>query len=106
LSTDESAPAERREQASGEHPADERVDPAIFANQLFKHLADVHGDADADLYLAKVVAALFELSPIVREAVSDLILADLTEELHRRGTPGRNAARMVAEVQRDWMQGA
>ena len=80
----------------------EKQDAGTFAYSLFEHVADVHGDADADLYVSKVVAELFELSPIVREHVSDLILADLTEELHRRGQPGRDAARMVGVVQRDW----
>ena len=99
---DQNAPAENPRHASSEHPADERVDPGTFANQLFEHLADVHGDAEADLYLARVIADLFELSPIVREHVSDLILADLTEELHRHGQPGRDASRLVGEVQRHW----
>ena len=102
MSTDQYAPAEDSQRASGEHPADEPVDPGTFAYQLFEHLADVHGDAEADLYLARVIADLFELSPIVREHVSDLILADLTEELHRHGQPGRDASRLVGEVQRHW----
>jgi hypothetical protein len=65
----------------------------------------VHG-TDADLYASRVVAELCELSPVVREHLSDLILVELVQELHRRGNPGREAARLVAEVQRDWMQGA
>jgi hypothetical protein len=83
----------------------EKQPPGIFASRLFAHLAFVHGDANAGLYASRIVAELFELSPIVREHVSDLLLADLTEELHRRGQPGRDAARMVAVVQRDWTQG-
>ncbi len=79
------------------------MDPNIFAYQLFEYLADVHGDADADLYVARVIAELFELSPIVREHVSDLILTHLTEELHRHGRAGKDAARMVGKVQRDWI---
>lgn len=86
--------------------ADERIDPATFACQLLEHLLTIHGDANADLYLARVVAEIFELSPIVREHVSDLLLTDLTEELCRRGDAGRDAARMVAEVQRDWANDA
>ena len=82
----------------------ERKPPDALAHQLFEHLAEVHG-TDADLYLAKVIAELFELSPIALEHISDLLLADLTQELHRHGEPGREAARMVAEVQHDWMQG-
>ena len=84
---------------------DERVDPATFAHGLFAHLAFVHSEADADLYASRVVAELFELSPIAREHISDLLLADLTEELHRRGEAGRDAARLVGEIQRDWTQG-
>ncbi len=79
------------------------MDPGTFAYQLFEHLAVVHGEADADLHASKVVAELFEISPKVREHVSDLVLA---EELHRHGQPGRDAARMVAEVQRRWAQEA
>jgi hypothetical protein len=79
----------------------ERHPPDALARQLFEHLAEVHG-TDADLYLAKVIAELFELSPIAREHVSDLILVELSEELCRRGRAGREAARVVAEVQRDW----
>jgi hypothetical protein len=107
VATDPSSPAENHEHASQGHPAQERVDPGTFAHQLFEHIANVHGDANTDLYASRVVAELFELSPIVREHISDLLLlTDLTEELYRRGRPGREAARMVAEVQRDWSQGA
>ena len=106
MAHDPSSPAENHEHASEEHPPEERPDPATFAHELFAHLAFVHGEADADLYASRVVAELCELSPIVREHISDLILADLTEELHRRGKAGRDAAQLVGEVQRDWIQGA
>ena len=102
MSANQDVPVENPEQASGGHRANDRVDPRTFAYQLFEHLADVHGDAEADLYLARVVAELFELSPIVREHISDLILADLTEELHRHGRAGKDAARMAGVVQRHW----
>jgi hypothetical protein len=102
LDTNQNAPAKNPQHASSGHHADERVDPGTFAYQLFEHLADVHGDAEADLYLARVVAELFELSPIVREHVSDLILADLTGGLHRHGRAGKDAARMAGVVQRHW----
>ncbi len=52
---------------------------------------------------ARVTSELFETSPGLREHVSDLLLTDLAEELCRRGDAGREAARAVAEVQRDWM---
>ncbi len=86
-----------------DHDAGERPDPATFAAQIFAHVAHVHGDADADLYASRVVAEICELSPIVREQISDLILVELVEELHRHGQPGRDAARMVGVVQRGWM---
>ncbi len=106
MAHDPSSPAENHEHASQGQPAEERVDPADFAHNLFEHLDFMHG-ADADLYASRVIAELFELSPIALEHISDLlILVELTEELHRRGNPGREAARLVAEVQRDWMQGA
>jgi hypothetical protein len=98
-----SSPAENRDHASQEHPAEERPDPGAFARQLLDHLAEVHGDANADLYASRVVAELFELSPIVRKHLSDLFLVELVEELHGRGDPGREAARLVGEVQREWM---
>ena len=105
MSTGPDPAAENHDHASQRHPAEERPDPASFASALFEHLNDAHG-AGADLYASRVVAELFELSPIVREHISDLlILVELSEELYRRGEPGRNAARMVAEVQRDWTQG-
>jgi hypothetical protein len=103
LNTNPNHPARKAGEASHRHHAYERMDPGTFAYQLLEHLADVHGDAEADLYLARVVAELFELSPIVREHVSDLILADLTEALHRHGQPGRDAARVVGVVQRGWI---
>ena len=102
MTADQNDPAENPQHASSGHPADERVDPGTFAYQLFEHLVDVHGDAEADLYFARVVAELFELSPIAREHISDLILADLTEELHRHGRAGKDAARMAGVVQRHW----
>jgi hypothetical protein len=78
-----------------------------YANQIFTHVSHEHADmTDLGLYLARVIAELLELSPVAREHVSDLILVELTEELHRRGWPGRNAARMVGEVQRDWSREA
>jgi hypothetical protein len=97
---DPSSPAENQD-----HASEERPHPATFARTLFGHLAEVHGDAKADLYASRVIAELCEISPVVREAISDLILVELGEELFRRGEPGRDAARLVAEVQRDWMQG-
>lgn len=102
MTPDPSSPAGNHEHASREDPAQERPDPGAFARQLFGHLADVHGDVNADLYLARVIAELCELSPVAREHIVDLVLGELTEDLHRRGQPGREAARMVAEVQRDW----
>lgn len=105
MAHDPSSPAENHDHASQEQSAEERVDPAAFARQLFEHLADVHGDADADVYLARVIAELFGLSPIAHEHICDLILVELVEELHRRGRHGREAAQLVAETQRDWTQG-
>ena len=104
MSTDESDPAENHEHASREHPPEGRPDPATFARQLFEHLAEVHGDANADLYLAKVIAELFELSPIALEHFSDLFFVELTEELSRCGEEG--AMRAVLEVQTLWDQEA
>jgi hypothetical protein len=106
LSTDENAPVRRGEQASREHHDEEPVDPETFALQLAERVEVQQAGADVDLYLARTVERLFEMSPGLREHISDLLLADLSEELYRRGWPGRNAARMVAEVQRDWTQEA
>ena len=100
---EQSRPAQDTGEASGEHVA--YVDPATFAYQLLEHLADVHGDAAADLYLARVVAELFELSPITREhVISDLFFVELAEELGRRGE--EDAVRAMLEVQTYWEQEA
>jgi len=103
LSSDQNAPAEN---ASDELSADERVDLGTFAYQLFEQVAEVHSESAADLYLARTVERLFDMSPGLGELMSDLLLAELSEELYRRGAPGREAARMVAEVQRTWSQEA
>lgn len=100
---DQQARAQNEEQPWNRRPADGRVDPEAFALQLAEHVADVHGEAGAGLFLARVTSELLETNPGLREHVSDLLLTDLTEELCRRGDAGREAARMVAEVQRDWM---
>lgn len=104
MAPDPSSSADRDSYASPEHPAEERPDPASFASALFEHLAEAHG-TDADVYASRVVAELCELSPILREHLIDFVLVELVEELHQRGKPGDDAAREVAEVQRDWMQG-
>ena len=104
MTPDPNPPADRENYVSRRLPAEERPDPATFAARLFEHLNNTHG-ADADLYASRVVAELFEHSSITREHISDLLIADLSEELYRRGHPGREAARMVAEVQRDWSRG-
>lgn len=104
MSTDENVPAQRDEQTSREHHADEHLDPETFALQLAERVAVQQADADVDLYLARTVARLFEMSPGLREHISDLLLTELSEALHRRGRPGREAARMVAVVQREWSQ--
>jgi hypothetical protein len=95
---DPSSPAENQGHASEEHP-----DPATFAQRLFGHLAEVHG-TDADLYLAKAIAELFDLSPIARDHVSDLFFVELTEELSGRGK--KDAVRAVLKVQTFWDQEA
>ncbi len=74
------------------------------ANQIFAHAAGEHADtADLGLYLAKVTAELFEMSPGAREHISDLLIADLCQELDRRGEG--EAMRSVLVVQRDWSRG-
>ena len=104
MSTDENAPAQRGEQASREHHADERADAETFALELAERVEIQQAGADIDLYLARAVERLFEMSPGLREHISDLLLAELSQALHRRGAPGREAARMVAVVQREWSQ--
>ncbi len=103
MPTDRNAPGEKSEHVSRRHPADEHVDPGTYARQLYEQATGEHADpVDLGLYLAKVIAELFEMSPGAREHISDFILVELVEELHRRGQCGQEAARMVAEVQRDW----
>lgn len=76
-------------------------DAREHANQIFVHVAGEHADADdVALYLAHMVAALFELSPITRVQITDFVIADLVAELGRRSE--ENAMRAVLAVQRDW----
>jgi hypothetical protein len=79
----------------------EKQDASVYANQIFAHVADEHADT-TDLYLAKLIAELFEMSPGAREHISDFLVADLCEELARRGE--EEAMRAVLVVQRDWSQ--
>ncbi len=102
MSADRNLPAENRPQASGEHVA--YVDPATLARELFETAVSMCGNADADLFLARVISEVLEASPVAREHISDLVLVDLVEALHRHGEPGRDAARMVGVVQRHWNQ--
>ena len=62
MPADPSSPAENQGHASQGHPAEERPDPGAFARQLFEHLADVHGEANADLYLARIARALEKIA--------------------------------------------
>jgi hypothetical protein len=82
----------------------EGIEPEALANMLVAQAAEIFDEDYADLYLANVVAELFELNPGLREHISDLILVKVSEELYRRGAPGRDAARMVAVIQREWSQ--
>ena len=81
----------------------EKEDARAYARQIYEQVADKHADSDdADLYLAKLIAELFEMSPGAREHISDLLIADLCEELGGRGE--EDAMRAVLKVQRDWAQ--
>jgi hypothetical protein len=80
-------------------------DARDYANEIFAHVSHEHTDTtDVGLYLARVVAELFEISPGAREHISDFLIADLCEELGKRGEV--EAMRAVLAVQRDWAQGA
>ena len=78
-------------------------DAREYANQIFMHVAGKDADSDdVALYLAHMVAALFELSPIARVHITDFVIADLVAELAIRSE--ENAVRAVLTVQRDWSQ--
>ena len=79
-------------------------DARDYARQIYEQVADVYADpTDLGLYLAKVVAELFELSPGAKEHISDFLIADLCEQLGMRGE--EEAMRAVLKVQRDWSRG-
>ena len=75
-------------------------DARAYANEIFTQVSNEYADTrDLDLYLAKVIAALFELSTGAREHISDFLIADLCQELGRLGE--ERAMRAVLMVQRD-----
>jgi hypothetical protein len=79
-------------------------DAPSYARQIYEQVAGEYADAaDLGLYLARVVAELFEMSPGAREHISDLVIAEHVEELSRRGE--EEAMRAVLRVQRDWSSG-
>ena len=76
-------------------------DARAYANEIFTQVSNEYADTrDLGLYLAKVIAELFELSTGAREHISDFLIADLCLELSRRGE--EEAMHAVLKVQRDW----
>jgi hypothetical protein len=60
--------------------------------------------ADPDTRLIRFVGEVMECYPAVRQHFSDLLMEELTEELHRRGA--KDAAQLVQEINQDWSNDA
>ena len=82
----------------------ERQDAGTFAYTLVEHLADEHGDDDAQAYLIEVVEEVMLLDPGVKEHVVDAVLADLKEDIARREDSRYSHAivQLIAQIQTDW----
>ena len=100
---DQNAPAEKCEQASRERHADERMDPEMFAYSLIRHLLDEHGEDEAEPYLVRVVEEVVELEPAVRQRLSDLLIAELKEELAKFVPENsRTIIALIEQVEEEW----
>ena len=73
-----------------------------LARQLFEYLAEVYGDANVDLYASRVVAELFEISPIAREHLTQgrELSNEQREYLESSGQMGRVRSKLVEEEQK------
>lgn len=104
MTTDRNTPAENPDHASQEPPAEERVAPGAFAHQLFEHLVEVQGDANANLYLAKAVREVMERAPATKDAIVADLLTELKEEIARREDPrySRATVALIDAIEDDW----
>ncbi|MDP9477978.1 MAG: hypothetical protein M3R38_20235 [Actinomycetota bacterium] len=78
------------------------MDPETFAYTLTEHLADEHG-GDAEEYLFRVVAEVFELEPSIRQRFTSSVLEDFTEEA---AALGHDVVGAVEAVEEKWGQDA
>ncbi len=78
------------------------VDPETFAYTLVEHLADEHGD-DAEEYLFRVLAEVFELEPGIRQRFTSSVLEDFVEEAVALG---HDVVGVVEAVEEKWGQDA
>ena len=75
----------------------------MFAYSLISHLLEEHGEVEAETYLVRVVEEVVELEPAVRERLSDLLLAELKEEIARLVPESSRAITgLIEEIQADW----
>jgi hypothetical protein len=74
----------------------------LLTKSLAGLMIHITNDREEPKVSTKVIAEILELSPGAKEHISDLVLVELVEELHHRGQPGRDASRLVGEVQRHW----
>lgn len=77
--------------------------PDILAYQLSEAVADQEGDAAQD-YLTRFFDELFQLEPGLRSHFSDLLIAELKEEVVRRedSRHSRAVVALVEEIEADW----
>jgi hypothetical protein len=65
----------------------QKRDAGDFSFALVEDVASTEGEERLEDYLVEVVAEVFELCPAVRQRISDLLLADLKEEVARQEDP-------------------
>ncbi|MDP9480790.1 MAG: hypothetical protein M3R38_34860 [Actinomycetota bacterium] len=82
--------------------SEERQDPETFAYALTEHLVDEHGD-DAEEYLFRVLAEVFELEPGILQRFTSSVLEDFTEEA---AALGHDVVGVVEAVEEKWGQDA
>lgn len=76
--------------------------PESLAAALVSHARD--HEREPERFLRRVVAEVLGLEPAVRQRFSDLLLADLKEEIARREDPrhARAVVGLIEEIEEHW----
>jgi hypothetical protein len=82
----------------------QKRDAGDFCHALVEDVASTEGEERLEDYLMEVVAEVFELCPAVRQRISDLLLAELKEEVARREDPrhARAVVGLIEEIEEQW----